>query len=88
MIELSCLAPTAAQTYWIMDNTKALLAEQGASLDDMVKLNVYLQDLKNYEGVELVFKKLFGKNPPACTILDMEKRGVHEDLRVCIDAWG
>ncbi len=85
LFELSYLAPTAAQTYWIMDNMKTLLAEQGASLDDLVKLNVYLQDLKNYEGVELVFQKLLGKNPPACTILEMEKRGVHEDLRVCID---
>ena len=66
LFELSYLAPTAAQTYWIMDNMKTLLAEQGASLDDLVKLNVYLQDLKITRGSSSSSKSFWEKTrPPA-----------------------
>ena len=85
LFERTHLAPAAAQTYWIMENMHTLLKEQRASLDDLVKVNVYLQDMENYEGVESVFRRIFPRTPPACTVLEVPKIGAHKDLRVTID---
>ena len=56
-----------AQTVQTLANVKAVLKEGGAELSDVVKCNVYLKDMKDFQIMNEEFAKLFPDNPPART---------------------
>ena len=56
-----------AQTVQTLANVEAVLKEGGAELSDVVKCNVYLKDMKDFQIMNEVFAKLFPDNPPART---------------------
>ena len=56
-----------AQTVQTLSNVKAVLKEGGAELSDVVKCNVYLKDMKDFQIMNEEFAKLFPDNPPART---------------------
>lgn len=53
------------QTIQVLENIKALLAEVGLSLADVVKTAVFLTDLGNFAEMNRVYAEYFPKNPPA-----------------------
>ena len=55
------------QTRQIFANMRAVLAEAGASFDDILKCNVYLSDIRFFPHMNEEFRKAFPKNPPART---------------------
>jgi enamine deaminase RidA (YjgF/YER057c/UK114 family) len=54
------------QTRFILDNLKRTFEAAGGSLDDVVKAQVFLTDLANFNGFDEVWKEYF-KVPPART---------------------
>ena len=56
-----------AQTVQTLANVEAVLKEGGAELSDVVKCNVYLKDMKDFQIMNEEFAKLFPNNPPART---------------------
>jgi len=56
-----------AQTIQTLANVVAVLKEGGAELSDVVKCNVYLKDMKDFQIMNEEFAKLFPDNPPART---------------------
>jgi reactive intermediate/imine deaminase len=56
-----------AQTIQTLSNVKAVLEEGGAVLGDVIKCNVYLKDMKDFQIMNEEFAKLFPENPPART---------------------
>ena len=56
-----------AQTVQTLANVEAVLKEGGAGLSDVVKCNVYLKDMKDFQIMNEEFAKLFPDNPPART---------------------
>ena len=56
-----------AQTVQTLANVEAVLKEGGAELSDVVKCNVYLKDIKDFQIMNEEFAKLFPDNPPART---------------------
>ncbi|MAR19143.1 MAG: reactive intermediate/imine deaminase, partial [Rhodobacteraceae bacterium] len=56
-----------AQTVQTLANVEAVLKEGGAELSDVVKCNVYLKDMKDFQIMNEEFAKLFPENPPART---------------------
>ena len=56
-----------AQTVQTLANVEAVLKEGGAKLSDVVKCNVYLKDMKDFQIMNEEFAKLFPDNPPART---------------------
>ena len=56
-----------AQTVQTLANVEAVLKEGGAELSDVVKCNVYLKDMKDFQIMNEEFAKLFPDNPPART---------------------
>src|SRR5581483_5625610 len=54
-----------AQTRRVMDNLAAVLAAAGASLADVVKTTIYLQDLADFALVNEVYGACFPSAPPA-----------------------
>ncbi len=47
------------------ENIKAILAAAGASMNDVVKVNVYLTDLNNFGRMNEIYKKYFSGDYPA-----------------------
>ena len=56
-----------AQTRQTLGNVEAVLNEGGASWDDVLKCNVYLKDMKDFQKMNDVFSEIFPENPPART---------------------
>lgn len=75
-----------AQTRQVLENMRAVLEDSGASLDNVVKVTVYLTNLKeDFKGVHEVRAEYFPENPPASTLVEVSKL-VLDELLVEIEA--
>lgn len=61
----------AGQTRTILENMKAYCAEQGATLDDVVKLTVYVTDLTDWHAHHAVRREYFPVDPPASCLVQV-----------------
>ena len=53
-----------AQTERMLENIKSILEAAGTDLMNVVSTTVYLTDLKNFDGMNEVYRKYFSKDPP------------------------
>ena len=53
----------------VLNQIEAELKKNGSSMDKVLKVNVYLHDLKDYDGMNAVFRGRFGPNPPVRTTI-------------------
>lgn len=56
-------------TKTVLDSIKKQLEEAGSSMEKCLKCNVYLADLKDYDGMNEVFRGAFGPEPPVRTTI-------------------
>jgi 2-iminobutanoate/2-iminopropanoate deaminase len=56
-----------AHTQHVLEQMEARLKEAGSSMEKVLKVNVYLNDLKDYAGMNEVFLGKFGPEPPVRT---------------------
>lgn len=54
-----------SETRRILENMKILLAAAGSSLEKVVKCNVFLYDMSEFEKMNEVYRQFFPKDPPA-----------------------
>ncbi|MFP8957513.1 Rid family detoxifying hydrolase [Natrialbaceae archaeon A-CW3] len=57
--------PIATQTEQALDNIDAVLEEAGATMDDVLKVTVLLDDIEDFEAMNEVYAGYFGDEPPA-----------------------
>ena len=55
----------AEQATQALANMKAVLAQAGASVDDVCKVTVFLTDMADFQTVNDVYARTFTANPPA-----------------------
>ncbi len=60
----------AAQTEQVLANLVTVLAARGGSLDDVIKCNVYLADIRTFQAMNDVFASHFPNDPPARTTVE------------------
>jgi len=53
------------QTQQALENLSAVLESAGASLDDIVKVTVFLTDIDDFEKMNNVYETFFDDEPPA-----------------------
>ena len=58
-----------AHTKHVLDELQQKLEEAGSSMEKVLKVNVYLNDLKDYAGMNEVFLGRFGPEPPVRTTI-------------------
>ncbi|HVX67674.1 MAG TPA: RidA family protein [Bryobacteraceae bacterium] len=58
-----------AHTKHVLDEVQAELESAGSSMNKVLKCNVYLADLKDYDGMNEVFLGRFGEEPPVRTTI-------------------
>ena len=73
-----------AQTRQVFANIEAVLAAAGASIHDVVKVTVYLTDVRDRAVVNTVREEVFGDTRPASTLVEVSKL-VIDDARVEIE---
>jgi 2-iminobutanoate/2-iminopropanoate deaminase len=58
-----------AHTKHVLDEIQTELENAGSSMDKVLKCNVYLNDLKDYQAMNEVFRGRFGSEPPVRTTI-------------------
>ena len=61
------LGTVAQETHQILSNMKHMLKSAGSSMERVVKINVLLYDMLEFENMNAVYRKFFPKDPPART---------------------
>ena len=72
------------QTRLVLNNLKAVFDAAETSLDNVVKCNVYLQDMNDYSGMNAVYGGFFSSPFPARAAVQVSR--LPKDVRVEIEA--
>lgn len=64
------------QTRAVLTNLRSILREANADLSGVVKLQVYLSDLKNMARFNSVYEEMIGDDPPARSTIGCALNGV------------
>jgi 2-iminobutanoate/2-iminopropanoate deaminase len=62
-----------AQATQALENVKAIVLAAGLTMDHVVYVQVYLEDVKNYQSLNTVFAEYFPHTPPARAILGVAR---------------
>ena len=75
-----------AQTRKVLENTRAVLAEADATLDDVVKVTVFVTNLaEHFSAIHEVRTEFFSSGYPASTLVEIS-RLVDPDMLIEIEA--
>ncbi len=74
----------ASQTERAIKNIEAILKVAGASLQDIVRVTVYLKDMDDFGEMNKVYEKYFGEIAPARVAVAVES--LPKDARIEMDA--
>jgi enamine deaminase RidA (YjgF/YER057c/UK114 family) len=67
--------PIAAQTWFTYDLIRQHLEAAGSSLDNILNLIVYLQDIRDFPTFHRVHEHFFKSKPPALTVIEVREVG-------------
>lgn len=56
-------------TELVLNNIKGIMENAGCTLQNIVKITVYLKDIKYFQQMNEIYKKFFPSNPPARTCI-------------------
>ena len=74
------------QTRKVLQNMQSVLAESGATMDDVVKVTVFVTNLeRHFAAIHQVRSEFFKSDYPASTMVEV-KSLVHEDMLIEIEA--
>ena len=68
----------------VLKNLKNLIESEGSNIDKIIKLNVYLTDLNNFNKLNEVFIDFFNERYPARSVVEVSR--LPKDAMVEIDA--
>jgi 2-iminobutanoate/2-iminopropanoate deaminase len=74
-----------AHTEIVLKELESELIKAGSSMEKVLKVTVYLNDIADYKGMNEVFKGRFGKNPPVRSTIAVARGGVPGDSLVEMD---
>lgn len=74
-----------AHTDIVLKELEKELIRAGSSMEKVLKVNVYLNDIADYQGMNEVYKGRFGKRPPVRTTVAVAKGGVPGNSLVEMD---
>lgn len=74
-----------AHTEIVLKALEEELVKAGSSMEKVLKVNVYLNDISDYQGMNEAYKGRFGNHPPVRTTVAVAKGGVPGDSLVEMD---
>lgn len=75
------------QTKQVFKNIKAVLAESGYTLNDVVKAEVFLQDLADFQKMNETYAKSFVDHKPARNTYQVAKLPMNSLVEISITAY-
>jgi len=73
------------QTRQAFENLRAVVSAEGGSLEDIVKITVYLIDMKNLDKFREIRSEYFKRDYPASTLIEV-KGLISKKLLIVIDS--
>ncbi len=61
------------QTERVLQNLEVVLSGMGLSLQNVVKTTVFLKDMADFQGMNNVYKRMFGDHRPARTTVSVKQ---------------
>lgn len=74
-----------AHTEIVLQELEKELIKAGSSMEKVLKVSVFLNDIADYQGMNEIYKGRFGKNPPVRSTVAVAKGGVPGDSLVEMD---
>jgi 2-iminobutanoate/2-iminopropanoate deaminase len=74
-----------AHTEIVLKELEKELVKAGSSMEKVLKVTVYLNDINDYKAMNETYKGRFGKNPPVRSTIAVAKGGVPGDSLVEMD---
>src|SRR4051812_9785434 len=74
-----------SHTEHVLKSLEEQLIKAGSSMEKVLKVSVFLNDIKDYQGMNDVFKGRFGSNPPVRTTVAVAQGGVPGNSLVEMD---
>src|SRR5215213_6860585 len=62
-----------AQTRQVCENLRAAVEEAGGTLDDIVRVDVYVRNMEHFDLIHKVRREYFTGVPPASTMVEISK---------------
>jgi len=75
------------QTHQVLKNIKGILESQGLGMDDIIKINIFLKDLRDFGKVNEVYATYFLKNPPARSTVQVSNLPRNAEIEIEAIAW-
>ena len=76
----------AAETRQVCENLKAVVLSRASSLNDIVKLTIYVLSKSAYKAkageIGAVYREYFGKHYPAMTLVEV--KGLYDEDKGCV----
>jgi len=76
-----------AQTRQVCENLKTVMEAAGGTLADLVRVDVYITDMRMFDDIHAVRREFFPSEPPASTMVEI-KRFTHLDALIEVNAIG
>ncbi|MCP4712938.1 MAG: RidA family protein [Planctomycetes bacterium] len=73
-----------AQTKRTLTNVREILTAAGSSMDEVVKITVFLTSMNDFAAMNEAYAEFFGEHPPARTCVEVSR--LPKDVDVEIDA--
>jgi 2-iminobutanoate/2-iminopropanoate deaminase len=67
------LGDIKAQTRQVCENVQAAVEEAGGTMDDIVRVDVYVTDMRHFDAIHEVRREFFTGIPPASTMVEISK---------------
>lgn len=66
----------------VLDNIKSIVEAAGGTLDDIVKVTVYIKDIEKFGDFNKVYSEYFSRRPPARVVVEVSNLPLNVDLEV------
>lgn len=75
-----------SQTNQTLQNIEAVLKEAGYTLTDVVQVQVFLDDLENYNAFNEIYINYFPENPPARAVVEVSRIPLDAKVEIMVIA--
>jgi len=70
------------QTRQVLENIRGVLESQGLGMQDVVKVNIFLKDMGNFNEMNEVYATYFSATPPARSTVEVAKLPRNAEIEI------
>ena len=74
------LGDVTSETRRVLQNIRAVLEAAGSSLRDVVRVGVFLADIKDFDGMNVVYREFFPADQPARTTVGVQLKKIKVEI--------